>query len=317
MRLWAAARVPAARHSFTPTKSWGEPASSTTQTGRTNNPYCLAACGSRRAEAPGVMGGSDDEVRVAAPQGTFETGDRRFLRSHLVERMFASVVVGCLTWAWYELAPLSPADRRLARQAPRFAPERPLSGRGLTRGSVLLGPGRAHPRPTGDTTWAKTTQTDPAVGSSPTSGHWPTARGRRSHTPRHADRQAWRSSASNGPCPTRRSRRRSRPSAPRGALLYPRLSREELEGRFLGPMAYPDLKGERDSSMPLKRWSAQAPGLGCRGTRVIWRKLDCLNPNLQTMQRSVCRKDACDRHHALRQFFSLAVATFGVWSVAQ
>ena len=113
------------------------------------------------------------------------------------------------------------------------------------------------------------------------------------------------------------SRSRSRQNAPRGALLYPRLSREELEGRFLGPMAYPDLKGERDSSMPLKRWSAEASGLGCRGTRVIWRKLDCLNPNLQTMQRSVCRKDACDRHHALRRLSSLAVATFGVWSVAQ
>ncbi len=78
-------------------------------------------------------------------------------------------------------------------------------------------------------------------------------------------------------------------------------------------MAYPDLKGERDNSMPLKRWSAEASGLGCRGTRVIWRKLDCLNPNLQTMQRSVCRKDACDRHHALRRLSSLAVATFGVW----
>ena len=112
-------------------------------------------------------------------------------------------------------------------------------------------------------------------------------------------------------------RLRLRRNAPRGALLYPRFSREELEGRFLGPMAYPDLKGERDSSMPLKRWSAEASGLGCRGTRVIWRKLDCLNPNLQTMQRSVCRKDACDRHHALRRLASLAVATFGVWSVAQ
>jgi len=31
--------------------------------------------------------------------------------------------------------------------------------------------------------------------------------------------------------------------APRGALLYPRRSREELEGWFLGPMAYPDPKG--------------------------------------------------------------------------
>ena len=31
--------------------------------------------------------------------------------------------------------------------------------------------------------------------------------------------------------------------APRGASLYPRLSREELGGRFLGLMAYPAPKG--------------------------------------------------------------------------
>jgi hypothetical protein len=31
-------------------------------------------------------------------------------------------------------------------------------------------------------------------------------------------------------------------TAPRGALSYPRYSREELEGRFLGPMAYLDPK---------------------------------------------------------------------------
>ena len=41
--------------------------------------------------------------------------------------------------------------------------------------------------------------------------------------------------------------------------MYPRCSREELEGTFLGPMAYPDLKGERDSSMPAKRRSC--PGV--------------------------------------------------------
>ena len=39
-------------------------------------------------------------------------------------------------------------------------------------------------------------------------------------------------------------------AAPRGALLYPRLSREELGGRFLGLMAYLELKGEGNSSMP-------------------------------------------------------------------
>jgi len=38
--------------------------------------------------------------------------------------------------------------------------------------------------------------------------------------------------------------------APRGAWLYPRLSRGELEGRFLGPMADLDPKGEGDRSLP-------------------------------------------------------------------
>ena len=42
------------------------------------------------------------------------------------------------------------------------------------------------------------------------------------------------------------------PAAPRGALLYPRPSREELEGRFLGLMADLDPKGEGDNSMPGK-----------------------------------------------------------------
>ena len=38
-------------------------------------------------------------------------------------------------------------------------------------------------------------------------------------------------------------------TAPRGALSYPRLSREEFEGRFLGPMPYLELKGEGNHSM--------------------------------------------------------------------
>jgi hypothetical protein len=41
-------------------------------------------------------------------------------------------------------------------------------------------------------------------------------------------------------------------AAPRGALLYPRLSREGLEGRFLGLMADLDGKPEGDNSMPGK-----------------------------------------------------------------
>ena len=38
-------------------------------------------------------------------------------------------------------------------------------------------------------------------------------------------------------------------TAPRGALLYSRLSREEFEGRFLGLMPYLELKGEGNRSM--------------------------------------------------------------------
>ena len=49
------------------------------------------------------------------------------------------------------------------------------------------------------------------------------------------------------------------PNAPRGALFYPRRSREELEGMFLGPMAYPDPQGERDNRMPGNRRSC--PGV--------------------------------------------------------
>ena len=55
----------------------------------------------------------------------------------------------------------------------------------------------------------------------------------------------------------RRSRRTS--NAPRGALLYPRCSREGLGGGSLGLMAYRDPKGERDKRMPEKRRSS--PGV--------------------------------------------------------
>ena len=46
---------------------------------------------------------------------------------------------------------------------------------------------------------------------------------------------------------------------------------------------------------------SQVSGLKCRGTRVIWRKLQCLKPNLQKTQCNVRRKDACYRRHALRR----------------
>ena len=62
-----------------------------------------------------------------------------------------------------------------------------------------------------------------------------------------------------------RATRTSTATAPRGALSYPRRSREELEGRFLGPMAYPDPKGERNNRMPGKRRSC--PGVRGEASR--------------------------------------------------
>ena len=62
---------------------------------------------------------------------------------------------------------------------------------------------------------------------------------------------------------------------------------------------------------------AQVSGVRRRGTRVIWRKLHCLKPNLQKMERRIRRKDAWYRRHALRWHSCRAVATFGAWSVAQ
>jgi hypothetical protein len=51
-------------------------------------------------------------------------------------------------------------------------------------------------------------------------------------------------------------------SAPRGALLYPRRSREELEGRFLGLMAYLEGKPEGDNSMPVRKVTAVPRRMG-------------------------------------------------------
>jgi hypothetical protein len=53
------------------------------------------------------------------------------------------------------------------------------------------------------------------------------------------------------------------------------------------------------------------------GTRVIWRKLDCLNPNLQTTQAAVRRKDACNRRRALHWLGAMVGATSRVRSDAQ
>ena len=85
----------------------------------------------------------------------------------------------------------------------------------------------------------------------------------------------------------------------------------------MGLMANPDPKGERDNRMPVNRRSSQVSGLTRRGTRVIWRKLDCLNPNLQKMQGIVRQNDTRYWRRALRRHRFPVVATSGARSVAQ
>ncbi len=49
---------------------------------------------------------------------------------------------------------------------------------------------------------------------------------------------------------------------------------EQESRKFLGPMTYPDPKGERNNSMSESDGHTQVSGVRRRGTRVIWRKLD-------------------------------------------
>ena len=70
-------------------------------------------------------------------------------------------------------------------------------------------------------------------------------------------------------------------AAPRGALLYSRLSREEFGGYSWVRWLTQDPKGEGDNSMPGNQWPRQCVWAAHWGTRAIWLKLDCLNPNLQ------------------------------------
>jgi hypothetical protein len=82
-------------------------------------------------------------------------------------------------------------------------------------------------------------------------------------------------------------------------------------------MAYLDAKGEGDNSMPLKRRPCSGVEAVCRGTRVIWRRLDCLNPNPQEMQGPIRRKRARHRRRALPRRDTRAEATSSARSDAQ
>ncbi len=56
-----------------------------------------------------------------------------------------------------------------------------------------------------------------------------------------------------------------------------------------------DLKSEGDSSMSGKQRPGGDVETARCGTRVIWQKLDCLKPNLQTVYTRTHRKDVCNR----------------------
>ena len=100
--------------------------------------------------------------------------------------------------------------------------------------------------------------------------------------------------------------------------MYPRLSREELGGRFLGPLAYLDPKGDGDQSMPEIGGRAQALETARRGTRVIWRRLDCLNPNPRKMEARIRRRMTPDADVALcLGFDTRSGATSGACGDAQ
>jgi len=82
--------------------------------------------------------------------------------------------------------------------------------------------------------------------------------------------------------------------------MYTRFSREEFGGIFLGLMAYLNPKGAGNKRMPEnQRTLRRRQRSGRWETRVIWRKLHCLNPNLQSTQSPVRRKDVCNRRCAL------------------
>jgi hypothetical protein len=55
--------------------------------------------------------------------------------------------------------------------------------------------------------------------------------------------------------------------------------------------------------------TVKASMVGRCGTRVIWRKLDCLNPNSRLMDGRIRRKDARSRRRALPRFDAMAGAT--------
>ncbi len=74
--------------------------------------------------------------------------------------------------------------------------------------------------------------------------------------------------------------------AARRSVVSP-AQRAEMRGEISGSDGLPESEKCREQQHARKPAAhAQAYGVACRGTRVTWRKLDCLNPNLQKVQMS-------------------------------
>jgi putative transposase len=158
----------------------------------------------------------------------------------------------------------APSDRTLQRHFARLELDREIEGVPQVFGrfeasrcnEIWTGDALHGPVITGRKTYlfASASARTPSGSPPRCARHWPPAAsparstwttGRRSWTPgccEHA--RAWVSSSCTRPPAVPRGGGRSSGScAPRGALSYPRHSREELGGRFLGLMAYPMPKG--------------------------------------------------------------------------
>jgi hypothetical protein len=66
------------------------------------------------------------------------------------------------------------------------------------------------------------------------------------------------------------------------SLTHPRLRRDRLEGRSAGSDGLPGAERRRGQEHARKPAAgSRCLGQRVRGTRAVWRRLDCLNPNLQ------------------------------------
>ena len=66
---------------------------------------------------------------------------------------------------------------------------------------------------------------------------------------------------------------------------------------------------------PGNRQQCPAYGTACRGIRVIWRKLEFLNPNLQKAQMDACRKDARSRCQSCGRIIWSLPQSSGSWAM--